>query len=1146
MRPTLEVEWHGLMVETLLETASRVSAFASLDASDVDFSEVEIRFRSNKGRKSRGVPAEAAVFGGHGHDSGRFSCVVHLELTVDSARPRRGCHLLSDGSKIFVSYTQSDRAWAEWIAWQLEEEGYATILQAWHFGASSNFVHKMHQAVQDADCTIAVLSPEYERSDFGFAEWGAAFAEDPTGEERKLATVRVEPYKPSGLLGTRVYIDLVDLAEKPARERLLTEIRGPKKPDTAPTYPARKTRSERFPGSRPARWNVPHRRNRFFTGRANVLERLHEALNEGGAAALGQAISGLGGIGKTQTAVEYAYRYRDQYSAVLWTQAATEAELIAGMVEVARVLELPEAAAPEQALAVQAARRWLETETSWLWILDNADTPEIVEPFLPLERSGHILLTSRAQNFARLEIDPFKLPTFPSEEARSFLLERTRRAAPPTAESKALDELAEELGYLPLALEQAAAYLSEHDARFVDYLAEYRRRHLKLLAQGSVREDREPVATTWSLNFDQVAQASEASADILRLSAFLNPDEIPFELLIRGAGELGPNLSEALEKASQNPLLLNELLEPLTRYSLIEPDRDEQTYSVHRMVQTVVESALGKKLRNLWLERSVSALALAYPGSQVEAWPLCDRLVPHWRLAATAIEQWQLESEAAGRLLNQAGFYAQARGNYREAGPLYERSLQIWEKVLGEEHPDVARSLNNIASLHKDQGDYERATPLLERSLQIWEKVLGEEHPDVARSLNNIAMLHQDQGDYERATPLLERSLQIREKVLGEEHPDVARSLNNIAMLHHAQGDYERATPLYERSLQIWEKVLGEEHPDVATSLNNIAMLHHAQGDYERATPLLERSLQIREKVLGEEHPDVARSLNNIAMLHHAQGDYERATPLYERSLQIWEKVLGEEHPDVATSLNNIAMLHHAQGDYERATPLLERSLQIREKVLGEEHPDVATSLNNIAMLHHAQGDYERATPLLERSLQIREKVLGEEHPDVARSLNNIAMLHHAQGDYERATPLYERSLQIWEKVLGEEHPDVATSLNNIAMLHHAQGDYERATPLLERSLQIREKVLGEEHPDVASSLNNIAMLHKAQGDYERATPLYERSLQIWEKVLGEEHPDVATCLENYAALCRASSHPNKAAELETRAKAIRAKLGSK
>ncbi|WP_437542208.1 tetratricopeptide repeat protein [Sorangium sp. So ce367] len=470
-------------------------------------------------------------------------------------------------------------------------------------------------------------------------------------------------------------------------------------------------------------------------------------------------------------------------------------------------------------------------------------------------------------------------------------------------------------------------------------------------------------------------------------------------------------------------------------------------------------------------------------------------------------------------------------GRYDEAIPLARRALELRERALGSEHPDVATSLNNLAGLLQTKGDYAAAEPLHRRALAIREKALGPEHPDVATSLNDLAGLLQAKGDYAAAEPLYRRALAIREKALGPEHPDVAQSLNNLFLLLRARGDYAAAEPLYRRALAIREKVLGPEHPNVATSLNELALLFKARGDYAAAEPLFRRALAIREKALGTEHPDVATSLTNLAGLLKAKREYAAAEPLFRRALAIREKALWADHPDVATSLTNLALLLQAKVDYAAAEPLLRRALAIREKALGTEHPEVAASLNTLAGLLRTKGDYAAAEPVGSRALAIREKALGPEHPDLAHSLNELALLFKTKGDYAAAEPLYRRALAIREKALAPRHPYVVTSLSNLALLLEAKGDYAAAEPLLHRVLALREKALGPEHPEVAIALNNLAALHWAKGDHAAAEPLYRRALAIREKALGPEHPEVATSLNNLAGFLLRAKGDHVAAE---------------
>lgn len=311
-------------------------------------------------------------------------------------------------------------------------------------------------------------------------------------------------------------------------------------------------------------WNVPHPQNPWFTGRKTLLQNLRKALSGEGKAAISQtqAISGLGGVGKIQTAVEYTYRHRDSYNAVFWTPADTEAALAKGFLEIARLLDLPEKDAKDLAQARDAVKRWLESNDRWLLVFDNADTPELVEPFLPPDRKGHVLLTSRASVFDALGVShALELEKMEPGEASEFLFNRTGRNDDDLNEKKAAEDLAKELDYLPLALEQAAAYISANKARFQDYLASFRSGGIKVVDRFKPVAGKYPksLLTTWDLNFAEVKK-TPAAAELLRVSAFLAPDDIPLELITKGGSEFGPALSKALARFNEDPLVLDEVL----------------------------------------------------------------------------------------------------------------------------------------------------------------------------------------------------------------------------------------------------------------------------------------------------------------------------------------------------------------------------------------------------------------------------------------------------------------------------------------------------------------------------------------------------------------------------------------------------------
>ncbi len=356
---------------------------------------------------------------------------------------------------------------------------------------------------------------------------------------------------------------------------------------------------------------------------------------------------------------------------------------------------------------------------------------------------------------------------------------------------------------LPLALDQAGAYIDETRCGLSGYLQLYRTRQADLLKHRGkyVTDHEESVATTWSLSFEKVQQANPAAADLLRLCAFLDPDSIPEEIITKGAPHLGPTL----QPVATDPIKLNEAITDLLTYSLIRRNPD-QTLTIHRLVQAVLKHSMNKTTQRRWAERAVRAVSAAFPAVDYGNWLHCQQYMPQVQVCKALIEEWNMTFPEATHLLTQAGCYLHDSAQYEQAEPLYQRAIAIDEQVLGPEHSDLATHLNNLANLYSDQGKYELAEPLYQRAIAIGEKVLGPEHPDLATWLNNLALLYKMQGKYELAEPLYQRAIAIGEKVLGPEHPDLATWLNNLANLYSDQGKYEQAEPLYPAGHCHWRK----------------------------------------------------------------------------------------------------------------------------------------------------------------------------------------------------------------------------------------------------------------------------------------------------------------------------------------------------
>ncbi len=691
------------------------------------------------------------------------------------------------------------------------------------------------------------------------------------------------------------------------------------------------------PPSLPSLWNVPHRRNPFFTGREDILTCVQSALHSDKAAALTQvqAMSGLGGIGKTQTAIEYAYRSRCNYSAVFWIRAETRDVLMADFVTLAELLNLPEKDEQNQDRVIKAVKQWLNTTENWLLILDNVEDFTLIADFLPSEKGGHILLTTRAQSTGTLarRIDVEQMTP---DEGTLFLLRRAKLVEHDALIENAADGLratataiSHMMDGLPLALDQAGAYIEETGCRLLDYLDHYQARRAILLdRRGSqIGDHPESVSTTFSLSFEKVEQTHPVAAELLRLCAFLAADAIPEEIITEGASELCP----LLQPLATDSLALDTALATLRKYSLLRRNAENKTLAIHRLVQAVLKERMDESTQHQWAERTVRVVNRAFPDSNEAAmWPWCLRYLPHALACVELIDQWKIASREAGRLLNQTGTYLREHAQYVQAEVLLCKARDVRMQALGLVHLDVAESLEDLAGLYHCQGKYTETELLLQQSLNIREQQLGVHHSYVAQSLNNLALLYWTQGRHGEAEPLYQRALTIWEKQLSPGHFHTAKSLSGLALLYRDQAKYDQAEPLFQRALTILEQQLGIEHPATAQALNNLAVFYRIQGRYTEAEPLLQRALNIRELQLGTQHPGTAQILNNLAKLYAEQGKHIQAGSLFQRALTIREQQLGLEHPDTVATIESYAALLRKTERTEEAARLEARAKAIR------------------------------------------------------------------------------------------------------------------------------------------------------------------------------------------------------------------------
>ncbi|MEO8327092.1 MAG: FxSxx-COOH system tetratricopeptide repeat protein [Nitrospirota bacterium] len=649
--------------------------------------------------------------------------------------------------KVFTSYSHKDKLYRAQLDTHLSSLKREGVIEVWHdrkITAGREWADQIDENLEQASIILLLISSDFLASDYCYdKEMVLALEKHQNGEARIIPIIiravdwHTAPFAKLQALPQ----DGKPIASWKNKDEAWTDVaKAIRQVVQELSSKANPSANQRPDGHRSPVWNIPLERNPFFTGREDILGEIHEALLSTKRA----AFSGLGGIGKTQTAVEYAYQFKDEYSQILWIKAESKESLTSDFAQLASVLDLREKQAQDQQEIVKAVQRWLQQHDLWLLILDNADDLSLIQPFIQGLQTGHILLTTRAQ--ATGTISRVEVRELPEQEGAVFLLRRAKLADKGTSYETISQELrtqalaiVKELAGLPLALDQAGAYIEETQCGLVGYLNLYNTHGVDLLKERGLFAPGhpDPVATTWVLSYQNIEQANPAAAELLRFCAFLAPDGIPEELITQNASELG----DLLGPVAENPLLLNKAIGEILKYSLLNRKIQSKTLDIHRLVQAVIQNSLDEETKPQVREQVVRAMNHVFPEVEFHNWPHCDRLLPQAQHCTSFLIPNSIHIPEASSLFNKTGEYLHERARYVEAEPLFQRALAIREEALGPTHPDVAGSLNNLASLYKNQGKYPEAEPLFQRALAICEEALGSEHPTTKIVRGNYADL---------------------------------------------------------------------------------------------------------------------------------------------------------------------------------------------------------------------------------------------------------------------------------------------------------------------------------------------------------------------------------------------------------------------
>lgn len=818
----------------------------------------------------------------------------------------------------------------------------------------------------------------------------------------------------------------------------------------------------------PTIWgNVPQR-NKNFTGRAEIFARLRREEPSKVTAVLPedplpQALQGLGGVGKTAVAIEYAHRYRSEYELVWWIPADELALVRSSLAALAGRLGMESAIATgieTAASAVLDALRRGDPFSRWLLIFDNADQPEELKDLIP-HGPGDVLITSRNHRWQAV-VDTVQVDVFARGESAEFLAKRVPRGM---AESDA-DRLADKLGDLPLALEQAGALQAETGMSVDEYLRLLEAHTADIMAEGKSPEYPRSMTAAWKLSVATVRQQLPEAEELLRCCAFFGSDPIPRDVFQHGSQVAKTRVSDLIA----NPILFATAIRELGRFALVKIDG--RSISIHRLIQALLRDDLSPEEKERYRHEVHLILAGSAPKSPEDSklWPLYAELLAHVASPVTQLERCQ-DPEVRAFALDMVR-YLYRSGDLASSKLFAKRFADQWTKDSGPDHPTVLDAKRLLGNAHRELGEYANAYHIIEDTLRDSQRVLGERNPLTLTLRNARGADLRAHGDFRAALTLDQKTLDIHRQVFGENDPQTLRVMSNLALDYGLNSDYLAARDLHERVyLMQNEAATGVSVTEVLNSLSGLARALRLCGSFSQARDVGEDARDLGRERLGAEHYLTLRATNDLSVaLRRIAAAHEEALELardvFERSVRLF----GEKHPDTMAAAISLANIERVRGQIDEALALARNTVDSYPEVYGGDHPYNYGCSGNLALLLRLAGNPEEARKLNETALAGLDARVTRDHFYSLTVAVNLASDFAAIGDNAQARALGEDSLARCRSLLGEQNPLTLSCAANLAVDLQADGAIGEAEQLREETLSHYAETLGADHPETVAA----------------------------------------------------------------------------